>query len=602
MLSTTRIAVIVLLGLFLAASAAAQMTPMPLDTLRGSVASRLVAGEATVTRSVDVITRAEIEKLPVRNASDIIARALGVDLQMRSPAQADLSIRGSSFEQVLVLVDGVPVNDDQTGHFHLDVAVPLEAIERVEVLRGPAAAVYGSAAIGGVVNIVTTRTTRLTARAQGGSFGTFAGGGAVGTSLGRASLQLSADHDQSDGHRAGTDHKITQGRLTLAAPIAGGTLLGDVAYAARDFGANAFYAPAMFNAYEETRTGTASLGWTSAPSKLTFAPRLSFRNHDDDFILRRENPAFYHNEHTTRALSGEVVARYTPSLTTRLAFGIDGTHTELYSNSLGNRGESRAAVFSELAVGEISDGLFSLGLRLDSHSTFGTFLSPSAAGGAQLGEYVRVRASAGTGFRAPTWTERYYVDPANIGNPDLDAERFWTAELGAAISPVDDADIDVAVFVRRADGMIDWGKPEGAAPTAPWRTANIDEATFRGVEATARYSLSRVALTGRAMALGLTADEAESQVSKYALRPLSRSFSLEASVPVTGAFTVSLRGAHQKRRDGDSWETLDGRVTAARNGIEVFVDARNVLDEEYLDVSNVAAPGRAFSIGGRIRR
>src|SRR5690606_25804552 len=146
-----------------------------------------------------------------RTVADVIGRALGADLLARSPAQADLSIRGGSFEQILVLVDGVPVNDRQTGHFHLDVAVPLDAVERIEVLRGPASAIYGSSAIGGVVNIVTRRgTSDLHARAQTGSFGAYAAGAGVGAARGAWSARVDADLDASDGHRAGTDHRSTQ--------------------------------------------------------------------------------------------------------------------------------------------------------------------------------------------------------------------------------------------------------------------------------------------------------------------------------------------------------------------------------------------------------
>src|SRR5690606_29957016 len=102
----------VLTGLLLAAAAlpaAALQQPIPLDTVHVSAGSRLVAGAPALTRSVDVLDRRAIDALPARTITDVIARALGVDLLARSPAQADLSVRGSGFEQVLVLVDRVPV-------------------------------------------------------------------------------------------------------------------------------------------------------------------------------------------------------------------------------------------------------------------------------------------------------------------------------------------------------------------------------------------------------------------------------------------------------------------------------------------------------------
>jgi vitamin B12 transporter len=190
--------------------------------------------------------------------------------------QADLSIRGSGFEQVLVMVDGVPINDGQTGHFHLDHAVPLDAIERVEVLRVPASALYGSAAVGGVVNIVARRgRSELVARTHVVSFGAAAVGAEAALYAGRIAARVSADHDRSDGHRPGTDHRITQARLAVDAPLVYGTVRGDVACAGRDFGAEGFYAP--FDSYEQTRTLTAALSWLPAPATFTLQPRVAFR-------------------------------------------------------------------------------------------------------------------------------------------------------------------------------------------------------------------------------------------------------------------------------------------------------------------------------------
>src|SRR5690606_27325750 len=104
---------------------------------------------------------------------DLLQWALGVDLMPRSPALADVSLRGSSFEQVLVLVDGVRVSDAQTGHFDLDLAVPLDQVERIEILRGPGSSLHGADAMGGVINVVTRQgVERSTARAEAGTFGT----------------------------------------------------------------------------------------------------------------------------------------------------------------------------------------------------------------------------------------------------------------------------------------------------------------------------------------------------------------------------------------------------------------------------------------------
>src|SRR5690606_10576702 len=130
-----------------------------------------------------------------------------VDILPRSPAQADLAIRGASFEQVLVLVDGLRVSDEQTGHFDLDLAVPIDMIERIEILRGPGSTLYGPDAVGGVINIVTRSRPAVRLSALGGGFQTYGGGFAASTG-GAVALDAAAEYRGSDGHRAGTDYRI----------------------------------------------------------------------------------------------------------------------------------------------------------------------------------------------------------------------------------------------------------------------------------------------------------------------------------------------------------------------------------------------------------
>ena len=579
--------------------------PIPLDTVRVGAASRLVAGAATATRSIDVLERAQIDALPARSVSDVLARALGVDLQARSAAQADVAIRGASFEQVLVMVDGVPVNDDQTGHFHLDLTVPLDAVERIEVLRGPASALYGSSAVGGVINVVTRRALReVNARAQGGSFGAAAFALDAAGSAAGATARISAEHDRADGHRPGTDHRITQARVAIDAPVARSALRAEAGFAARDFGANYFYAP--FNSYEETRAATGSLSWRSAPGSWSVAPRVSFRQHDDDFILKRDTASFYHNQHTNKQAIGEVVARWAASASIKLAAGADAARSWLESNNLNNHDEDRYAAFVELAAGDVARTLLTTGVRIDHHSTFGTFLSPSVAAGHRVSPRLNVRASAGGGYRAPSWTERYYTDPANIGDPNLDAESFWTGEIGAALMPGDNYTVDVALFVRRSEDLVDWARPVGS--TAPWRTMNIETATFRGLESTLLATLQPIRLTARAALLDVDAKETGGMTSKYALRPLRRALSLELGAALVRGVDLSVRGSHSARAaadptaDDDTWNLIDARIRWSWRSLTLFADATNVTDEQYDDVSVRPAPGRAFAFGVRLRR
>jgi len=232
------------LALFCAAAIAhpalaQERTAHPLDTVR--VTSRSDAELATSTRSVEVITREDLERRAARSLSDVLSVALGVDAQPRSPAQADLGLRGSTYNQVVVLVDGVRVSDVQSGHYALDLAVPVGMIERIEILRGTGSALYGSDAIGGVVNIVTRSDSSFADLAtRVGSFGGANGRVALGAASGGTALRIGADVDRSDGHRDGTDYRITQVRGRAERPLGNARITAGVGLGARQFGAADF--------------------------------------------------------------------------------------------------------------------------------------------------------------------------------------------------------------------------------------------------------------------------------------------------------------------------------------------------------------------------
>ena len=248
--------------------------PVALDTLPVSVGSNL--GLAAAPRAVEVITAEDLAALPVTTVEGALRWTGSVDLLTRSPAQADLSIRGGSFEQVLVLVDGMRVSDPQTGHFDLDLTIPIEQVERIEILRGAASAAHGADAFGGVVNIVTKtpESTRAEFRLEGGTFGTGAGAASLETrTAGGVGFQAGFTRDRADGHRDGTDYDIWRVRSRFTAPVGAGTLTADAGWAARDFGAQGFYA--VFDSFEETRTLHGVVRWSADVGAWSITPRVA---------------------------------------------------------------------------------------------------------------------------------------------------------------------------------------------------------------------------------------------------------------------------------------------------------------------------------------
>jgi len=568
----------------------------PLDTVR--VTSRSDAELATSTRSVEVITRADLERRAARSLSDILAVALGTDAQQRSPAQADLGLRGSTYNQVVVLVDGVRVSDVQSGHYALDLAVPVGTIERIEILRGTGSALYGSDAIGGVVNIVTRRDTSFTELStRGGSFGGVNGRVALGTASRGTSLQLGADMDRSDGHRDGTDYRITQVRGTAERPVGSARVAADVGLGARQFGAADFYG--AYPSYETTRSTTADVR-LRAPlaSRVSLDGVVHTRRHSDVFTLKRDDPAFYQNTHLSWQSGAEATARFAATDGIRLAAGGELFAASLKSARLGDHDERRHAAFVEATAGRPGSAIIDAGFRGDWSSVVGAFGSPSVSVSIPIGSALQLRASSARGFRAPDWTERFYKDPANVGDSTLSIERFTAHEIGARIFPVAWASADVALFERRAKELIDWARPTGSANTTPWRTMNFAAATYRGLEATVRVpDLAGVDWTLRGSGLHLNASAADGITGKYALRPLTRTLGLSAATREArgGSLTVD---ALRTRRSGETDHfALNARLDQRVGGLRASVELLNLTNERYLDVAGKPVAPRSVFVG-----
>ncbi len=584
-------------------TAAGQQEPTTLDTLRVQVVSRLDPGLPASTRSIELFSRERISTMPVQTVADLLDWATGVDVRRRSAAQSDLSVRGASFEQVVVLVNGIRMSHPQTGHFDLDLAVPLEAIERVEILRGAAAALHGADAMGGVVNIVThSGEAPLEASLQGGSWGTLrvaAGGGIDHAGAEGIAVNVGAAASRSDGHRDGTDYRNMLFHLSLSSPVRFGELSGEVGASRRDFGAQDFYAP--YPSFEKTRNYTAALGWSSnTESPLFWEIRLSARRHDDQFVLVRDDPSLFRNQHTSYQSGGTLLGRYVGGKVTKVAFGSEVYWEHLNGSGLGDRTQRRGALFGEALFGSPAAAVVSMGGRVDWHQGFGVVFSPSLSGSVLAYRGLRLRGALGGSYRVPTWTERYYEDPVHKGRADLKPERAWNAETGVDMVFGHGIRASTTAFVRRANSLIDWARPLTAENTEPWETRNVQKATFGGVEAEVEVDGPfGVGFTASGTAISVTAEDAEGFRSKYALRPLTEQLTLEATRAIGALCRGSLRLRHAGREAEDSYRTVDLRFALWITRGWLFVDALNITDFDYQDVTGARAPGRAVFLGFR---
>jgi iron complex outermembrane receptor protein len=209
------------------------------------------------------------------------------------------------------------------------------------------------------------------------------------------------------------------------------------------------------------------------------------------------------------------------------------------------------------------------------------------------------------GFRAPTWTERYYEDPANVGNPDLRPEKFWGGEAGVSLAPGERWSADITGFYRHATDLIDWARPTGGYSYPPWRTTNVARADYRGAELAfhlrqwlgASWSL-------RGSALDFDSHEVDGLIGKYALRPITRSAGMKVTAPFGRGPLATLDAAYDDRSGEDGHFRLDARLAQRWRDMKIVLDIRNITDADYLDASVKPVAGRSAFItlewsGGR---
>lgn len=617
---------VLLFALLLSGPAAAEApepgeAPRPVEAEVAVVASH--TGVEAAASTVAVLTRKEIERLPARSLAELLRYLPSVDVRRRGPegVQADVSLRGADYNGTLVLVDGEPVNDPQTNHHTLNLDVPSDAIERIEVLYGAASALYGSEAVGGVIHVVTRGGALGGTRAQvegryaHGSHSLDAGSLRVATKAGDAvTVSVDASRSESSGFRDDREHSVGSLRAAVRVDTAIGPVTLAAGAASRDFGAYAFYGTRFPNQYEETRTRSLRLsadldlgaGWTLAPS-------ASVRNHRDDFILERTDPSFYRNLHETDRTTLRLVARR-PLLGGTLAVGGEAGRDTIDSTNLGDHARSRGAVFAELgrpfSAASPSAGGFRAGLRADRYDGFGTRLSPQLAAWASLGGGARARASVGTAFRVPTFTELYYVDPQTVGNPDLDPETATNMEAGLSwgVGPVS---LDAAVFYRHGTDLIDFVR---SSPSEPWRATNLRTVDTRGLEATValdparlgRSPLTRLSLHAAFYSADLAALRAEAGAAegRYVLDPLRTRWDLVAEARLPFRLDALARLSYFDRPSfEDAVLLLDARLgygLLEGNLLELTLEGENLGDVSYEEIPGVPLPGRTIVLGLRL--
>jgi len=593
-----------------------------------------------VARVVTIVSAAEISEAPLVSINDALKSAMNVDVRERGAygVQADINFRGGSFEQNVVLINGVKMNDPQTGHFQMNLPIELSDIERIEIIHGAASSIFGNNAFSGAINLITGMQDQsgLKATLFAGEHELYGGNLALNLTNKKSSNYLSVSKKVSAGYIEDTDFDILNlfynGKLYTKA----GDLQLQAGFLDKSFGANSFYTPVYPNQYEQNKTWMTNLKFFS-DGNVKINPSIYWRRNFDRFeLFRNDPPAWYtnHNYHQTDVYGADVSSQFN-WLLGKAAIGLDCNTEAIISNKLGELMDEPKPIKGEDSVtytyGKSRQNIsaffenhynykkitLSASLMANWNSMYDWNFYPGIDMSYKLNKNWHALFSVNLSGRLPSYTDLYYVGPSNQGNIKLVPEKSINYEIGAKyFTPM--IMIQSAVFYKQGRDIIDWVKLN---PADKWESSNITNLNTFGFEISTKIVLKNKfgdQFPVKYLALNYTyvdVDKSSSNyTSKYALDYLRHNagFSINHNIlknlSATWQFNFQARNGTYipYNQETKVWETakayeplylLDLKINYQFRNFDFFLQGKNILDQDQQNIENVQLPGRWISGG-----
>ncbi len=587
----------------------------------------LALGQAA--RMVTVLSREDIQAAPVQSINDLLKYAVGVDVRQRGPigAQTDIGIRGSTSEQITVLLNGINICDPQTGHNAFDFPCDIADIERIEILEGPAGRVYGTSSLVGAINIVTKDAGGKTAdvRLEGGSFGYLSTAGRISGAV--ANSSLSASYTRSDGYsrsKAGA----------LNSDYSGGKVFYQGGYAhenlrlkwhaglsTKGFGSNTFYSAKFDEQFEKTTKIFAALQGEVTTGKWHFRPSIYWnRSHDRFELIRGSEEKVPFNYHRTDVF-GINLNSYFDWLLGRTAFGAEFRNEDIVSTNLG---EPLSDPFSHYKVGLNRSNLsFHLehNILLKRFTLSAGFIAvkntwnqmpfkvyPGIDASYRIGDNWKIYASYNSSLRMPSFTELYYSVGGHKADKYLKPEELHAIEGGVKFNTTHFS-AKASVFHHHARNMIDWVMDTREAEPV-WESVNHTKVNTTGLEASAILHSSLFTLHLAYCYLHQDKDTEDYLQSQYSLEYLRHKLTASLLLHLMKRLDLSVMYRFQDRMgsyttvDGEvknyhPYSVVDARLSWNADTYSIYIETNNLTSKRYVDYGNVPQPGCWVMAGAR---
>ena len=548
-------------------------------------------------RSIKVISVEDINNSSATNVADMLQEINGVDIRRRGMdgMQSDLYIRGGSFDQTLVLIDGFKTENPQTGHHSMNMMIPLENIERIEIIKGPAARIFGQNAFTGAINIVTKNKVQntLTGKIAYGSFDQNLVEISGTLNQNNSSHQVHYSRNASNGYRYNSDFKNQNIFVKSKFNKQENPVDIIATFMERKFGANGFYAsPDFKDQYEETQSSLIGVSTNISKNNIVFKPKVYWKRGQDMYEFVRGKPEIYRNLHITNKIGVALDLSYNSKFGIS-GYGVDIAEVFIRSNNLGDHNRFMITGFVEHRFNLLNNKLdITPGIALSYYSDFKFNVFPGIDFGYELNHNFRLYGNSGYTYRIPTYTDLYYNSPTTLGNENLKPESALTNELGIKYFDKKLSG-ELSIFYRSSDHLIDYVKDN---ESDQWQAENIQGVNTLGIESSILYkyqfkNFSQKAKLGYAY-LNDDIIKNDYNFSRYTLNSIKH----EVIAGIDTQFIKYLRQnivyKFVERPDGTAYNIVDAKLTSNYKNFELSAIFNNIFDVEYTETNLVPMPGR----------
>ena len=549
------------------------------------------------SHTIYVLKAKEIAAMPVKSLEELLQNIQGLDVRRRGVVgtQADLYIRGGNFNQSLLLIDGIPMNDLQTGHHTMNAMIALENIERIEIIKGAASRIYGENAMNGAINIITKNpienNTKISVQfASFETYGVNISSQQVKDSVG---ILFQINRLQSQGYRFNTDFE----NMNSFFKVKWKNYELITSYGQRKFGANGFYAsPDYKDQYEETQTHLFALKNTFADDSKRINTNLYWRRNQDMYLFIRNNPLAYRNLHVNNRVGASVNATFINSIG-HTGVGLDLNQGFLVSNNLGNHNRFTSTLFFEHRFQFINNQLdIKPGIAITHYSDLGFYYYPGIDVGYRLSNAFKLYTNIGHTYRNPTYTNLYYHSASEIGNKNLIPEKALSIETGLHFNK-GKFNANLTGFHREAKDFIDYVKNDF---NAKWEANNVGTIVTSGVETTFDYSF-KIVNYDQQINLGYSFidqlyNNTDYTFSRYGLNAYKHQFSIRLSTKFISYLEQNISYRYHERYENEPYHLLDFGINATKGKWKLGVNAYNIFNTEYYETNLVPMPKANYGL------